>query len=403
MRYLVVIMLFAVSLYAHQQGSSVEALMNQGTQELGSNHYKQAAEAFEKAIELDPSNLRAHLALANACALQYVPGAKSEESEANLRCATEQYQAALQLDSTNKYAISGLARLVYNESLTLGNRTATAQKLDEAATLYRRLIEADPDNQEGYYYLGVIAWSKAYPACSEARKQLGMKPDDPGPLPDERARQQFATDYGAVIDTGISDLEKVLIINPDNSDAMSYLNLLLRERAVSRSTREESESDIAKAEQWANQAIEIKRQQSGSTVPYPVEPHIIRRPGRPSLPPPPPPPPPPDTSSSEAIHLGPRVAEANLIRKVEPTYPPLAKAARVQGAVEFKAVVGENGIIRRLLLVRGHPLLVNAAKEAVLQYVYRPTLLNGRAVEIETEVEVNFSLAGMSGGTSEPQ
>jgi protein TonB len=87
------------------------------------------------------------------------------------------------------------------------------------------------------------------------------------------------------------------------------------------------------------------------------------------------------------------VAEANLIRKVTPVYPALAKSARVQGTVEFTAVISKEGNIENLQLVRGHPLLVQAAKEAVLQWKYRPTLLNGQPVTVITDIIVNFTLS----------
>jgi protein TonB len=92
------------------------------------------------------------------------------------------------------------------------------------------------------------------------------------------------------------------------------------------------------------------------------------------------------------VRIGSGVAEANLISKVIPPYPPLAKATRVQGAVEFTATISKNGNIENLRLVRGHPLLVNAAREAVMQWKYRPTLLNGQAVEVLTDIVVNFTL-----------
>lgn len=91
------------------------------------------------------------------------------------------------------------------------------------------------------------------------------------------------------------------------------------------------------------------------------------------------------------IRIG-TLSEANLIRKVQPVYPPLAKSARVQGIVEFRATISKEGNIENLQLLRGHPLLVNAAKEAVLQWKYRPTMLNGEPVEVITDILVNFTL-----------
>src|SRR5579875_2843283 len=93
------------------------------------------------------------------------------------------------------------------------------------------------------------------------------------------------------------------------------------------------------------------------------------------------------------LRVGGGVAEANLIHKVMPAYPPLAKSARVQGTVEFTAVINKEGRIEHLQLVRGHPLLVNAAKEAVEQWRYKPTMLNGQPVEVITDIVVNFTLS----------
>ena len=95
----------------------------------------------------------------------------------------------------------------------------------------------------------------------------------------------------------------------------------------------------------------------------------------------------------QPVRFGGRVAEANLLRKVMPVYPPLAKSTHVQGTVEFTALISKDGNIENLQLVHGHPLLVKAAKEAVLQWKYRPTTLNGGAVEVITDIVVNFTLS----------
>jgi TonB family protein len=98
-------------------------------------------------------------------------------------------------------------------------------------------------------------------------------------------------------------------------------------------------------------------------------------------------------SDHSPIRIGGGAAEANLIQRVNPEYPALARSAGVQGYVEFRVVIGEDGSVKSVQLVRGHPLLVNAAKTAVLQWKYRPTLLNGNAVSVMAPVIVNFTLS----------
>ncbi len=82
-----------------------------------------------------------------------------------------------------------------------------------------------------------------------------------------------------------------------------------------------------------------------------------------------------------------------LIYQPKPVYPPLAKQARIQGTVKFTAIIGRDGTIQNLTLISGHPLLVQAATEAVKQWRYKPTLLNGEPVEVVTQIDVNFTLS----------
>jgi protein TonB len=111
----------------------------------------------------------------------------------------------------------------------------------------------------------------------------------------------------------------------------------------------------------------------------------------------PPPPPPvkeaPKPVTPKSIRVGGNVQAAKLVRQPKPSYPPLAKQARIQGTVRFNAVIGRDGTIQNLTLASGHPLLVPAATEAVRQWVYQPTLLNGEPVEVVTQIDVNFTLS----------
>jgi periplasmic protein TonB len=86
--------------------------------------------------------------------------------------------------------------------------------------------------------------------------------------------------------------------------------------------------------------------------------------------------------------------QGNLIRRVEPAYPPLARSARIEGSVELAALISKEGAIENLRVVSGHPLLVHSAIEAVSQWRYRPYILNGEPVEVETQITVRFFLSG---------
>jgi len=88
------------------------------------------------------------------------------------------------------------------------------------------------------------------------------------------------------------------------------------------------------------------------------------------------------------------ILEGSLIHRVLPTYPYPAKITHVQGAVVLAAIISKDGRIENLELISGHPLLAGAAIEAVSQWRYKPYVLNGEPVEVETRITVNFTLAG---------
>ena len=104
-------------------------------------------------------------------------------------------------------------------------------------------------------------------------------------------------------------------------------------------------------------------------------------------------PPSPPTLSVPPARVS-RMMEGNLIYRVQPVYPPLARQARVQGIVVLRAMISREGKIENLQVVTGHPLLAKSAVDAVLQWRYRPYYLNSQPVEVETQVTVNFTLSG---------
>jgi periplasmic protein TonB len=102
----------------------------------------------------------------------------------------------------------------------------------------------------------------------------------------------------------------------------------------------------------------------------------------------------PKIATPQRVRVSSGVSTGLLIKKVQPTYPPLAKAARIQGHVLLQAEISKDGTIQNLQLLSGHPMLAPAAIEAVKQWRYKPYLLNGEPVAVDTQVDVVFSLSG---------
>src|SRR5205809_7992778 len=102
----------------------------------------------------------------------------------------------------------------------------------------------------------------------------------------------------------------------------------------------------------------------------------------------------PKAATPQRVRVSQGVTQGLLIRKIQPNYPPLARQARIQGSVLLQAVISKDGAIENLRLISGHPMLAPAALEAVKQWRYKPYILNGEPVEVETQITVNFTLSG---------
>jgi TonB family protein len=347
--------------------------INKGVQEFKASRYQDAVQSFQRAVDLDPTNVTAHIYLGTASMSQYIPGAESQENLELGRRAQDEFTKVLEVEPNSTTALSSMASLMFQQA----QKKPDGEKLrmlDESAAWYEKLLAADPQNKEAYYSLGVIDWMKWYPAWMHTRVDFGLRPEQPGPLPNS-ARQELKAQYSSTIEHGISNLEKALQIDPQYSDAMAYMNLLIRERADLADSPEQYRSETESADQWVQRVLNAKQAQAAT------------------FPPAPPPPPRPPNNSVTRIRVDANVQRDNLIRSVDPVYPPLALQARIQGTVRFTAIMGRDGRIQNLQLVSGHPLLVQAARTAVNQWEYRPTLLNGEPVEVVTQVDVNFTLA----------
>ena len=92
------------------------------------------------------------------------------------------------------------------------------------------------------------------------------------------------------------------------------------------------------------------------------------------------------------LRVGGNLLAAKISNRVQPVYPPLARQTRVQGVVRLHVILQNDGTVQQIEVVSGHPLLVRAAMDAVRQWCYQPTLLNGEPVEVDTIVDVVFAL-----------
>ena len=232
--------------------------MNRGVQAYKNAKYVDAVNHFKSAVELDPTNQNAQLYLATSYMTQWVPGADSPENNRAQKAAKQEFIKVLDKDPQNKIALASLASMSYSQA-GFGTPEQKSEALGEAKKWNMKRVEVDPNDAEAYYSLGVIAWAEAYPNIQTERVKLNMKPDDSGPIKNDKVKTELKEKYGKAIDDGLSSLQKAIDIDKENDDAMTYLNLLLRKKADLEDTADEAKADVAKAEEWANKSLDIKK------------------------------------------------------------------------------------------------------------------------------------------------
>ncbi len=222
--------------------------LNKGVQAFKNAQYPEAVESFKRAVELDPGFAAARLYLATAYMQQYIPGAESPENDQMAQAAHDQFMKVLEQNPKDKVALASIASLYLNQ-----------KKWDDAQQWYEKLISVDPNNVDAYYSIGFITWSKWYPIYGTARANLGMKPEDPGPIKDKKVREDLKSKYGPMIDAGLQALDKALQIDPTRDDAMAYENLLVRERADLADTKEDYQKQVQVADDWVQKSLATKK------------------------------------------------------------------------------------------------------------------------------------------------
>ncbi len=342
--------------------------LTQGVAAFKKADYPQAVEFFKRAVAANPNSVKAHLYLGSSFMSMWRPSDGGPHNDEYEQGAAKEFRRVLELDANNDVALAGLASIVYNEAAGEERN----RKLDEAAGLYKRLAAVDPSNKVAPYSMGVIAWQKWHPALIMARVKGHMKLEDPGPLPGP-VRDELKAQYASIIEEGIANLEHALMLDPHYEDAMAYMNLLIRERADLRDTKEEYALDVAVAEEWLQKSLDPKKNRTQART---AEAQQTGSGGGARMP----------------IQVGSILGRENLVRRVEAVYPPLAKEARIQGIVRFTITIAKDGTVQKILLVSGPPLLVPAARDALKQWVYMPTFLNGEPVEVISAVDIQFTL-----------
>jgi tetratricopeptide (TPR) repeat protein len=370
-----------------QQPRDWRDCITQGVALLRDARYAEAFSVFQKASELNPSSQIPHLYSGLSAFQEYIPGAESVDNAEHAQRAETEYRKALALDPNNWNAVVLLGHLLFAE-----------QKMDEARACYTQMLAADPRSATASYMLGAVAWRVSLQGAKSARPPL--------------------------VEEAITDFQKALELNPKFEDAMVFLSLMLRERAAMGEREEDRRQDEVAADRWIEKAADVKSAQvqagyarTAVVLPEADGPDAILSQWSSllaSYPPPPPPPPPPSflapsqaggelvASAVVSWERRPRGDEAlprirvdasdleqKVISKVRPKYPGSGENHERQ-VLRFVVVVGEDGPVVRETYISGNYWLIEAGVEALHQWLYSPTLVDGKTVEVVSEVKVEF-------------
>jgi len=224
--------------------------------------FQTAIEHFKQAITWDPQLINARLYLAMSYFQQYAPGGDSAENIGMGKQAIAAFDDVLQHDPQNSTALASMGQVYFN-----------MRNFDKAKECQNRRIQADPNNPEPYYYIGVIDYLQSLQHQAKMRTELKLTyPKDPNnpnvlpPLP-EKSRVELAEENGALIDEGIKALQEELKLKPNDSDGMAYYNLLLRQKADIEAQASAREADLKQADEWIQKAMDARKQAAGKAAP----------------------------------------------------------------------------------------------------------------------------------------
>jgi tetratricopeptide (TPR) repeat protein len=225
--------------------------LNKGVQAYKAAKPEEAISHFQEAIRLDGDLKVAKMYLATVYAQQYVPDVTTPENVRNAQMAIDQYKEVLQSDPNNAICLKGIASLYREQG-----------KFDDARTYIRKAIDADPNDPENYYTLGVIDFTQAFKNAADIKTPAGIKADDElkGKGSQKLCDELKAKD-GDIVDEGIKMLQTAIDKRQDYDDAMVYMNLLYRRRAVDMTCDDaQARAELIKtANDWSDKAMAARK------------------------------------------------------------------------------------------------------------------------------------------------
>jgi len=228
--------------------------LNEGVQAYRNLNYEQAIEHFKNAVYLDSDLKVAKMYLATAYAQQYVPGVNTPDNVRNAQQAIDEYKKVLDNDPQNVTSLKGIAFLYMQQ-----------KKFDDSREYYKKAIDADPNDPETYYSVGVIDWTATYQDAASVKAAAGLRVEDE--LKGKESQKycdQMRSKDGAAVDEGMKMLQTAIDKRQDYDDAMAYMNLLYRRKANDMTCEDaQTRAEYVKtANDWSDKAMAARKKKA---------------------------------------------------------------------------------------------------------------------------------------------
>jgi tetratricopeptide (TPR) repeat protein len=226
--------------------------LNEGVIAFKNADFNGAVEDFQEAVNLDPTLLNARLFLATSLTHMYQPGADDASNVKAGETAIKAYNNVLAVDPNNTNALASIGYLYYE-----------MQKFDQAKQYQEKLMQVQPNNPVPHYWIGVIDWPLCYKQQMQLRHNLHLDVPKKGapagvlpPLP-AKARNQLQQQISPMVDEALTNLQKAVQLQPNDANAYTYLNLMLRVKADLEPSPAARMADLNQANTYYQRALKL--------------------------------------------------------------------------------------------------------------------------------------------------
>ena len=245
-----IVLALAVAVTAQDPLMQAREELNQGVRAYKAANYEGAIEHFKNAVRLDSKLRVAKLYLATAYLQQYVPGVDTPENNANAQMAIEQYQAVLADDPNRSEKITSLKGIA--------NLYMNTKNFEASREYYKKATDADPNDPEAYYSVGVIDWTAAYKDISERKARWGLGAE--ARVKSRQLCEEIKGENIVRIEEGIKMMELAMEKRPDYDDAMTYTSLLYHRKADTECGDSQAyANDLKVANDWVDKAMATRK------------------------------------------------------------------------------------------------------------------------------------------------